>query len=263
MSTTRKIFLLIALLLVIVFGVVMFFALGSQGDKTNSVSNNNSTATPSGQCPALISPVDVTLVTSVLYPGQVRGGDYKPHGGFRLDNATTSNSVNVMAPLDAQITNGSRYLEQGELQYMFSFTTSCGLEYRFDHLKTLSAKLQVTAEKFPEAKVDDSRTTEVAGKVTVTAGEIVATAVGFEKSPDDINRPNVGFDFGLYDTRKENEASKNADWVAAHQEDGDQAIYAVCWLDWLPASDAVILKALPGTDGQSGKQSDYCETLAP
>ncbi len=236
----------------------MFFTLGDRGDNTNSISDNNSPTTPSSQCPALLTPVDVSLVTSVLYPGQIRGGDYKPHGGFRLDNATT-NLVEVTAPLDAKVIDGSRYIEQGEIQYMFSFEHSCGLKYRFDHLKILSAKLQAIADKLPEAKIDDSRTTEIKGKVSVTAGEIVATAVGFEKSPDDINRPNVGFDFGLYDTRQKNESSKDSAWVTAHQEDGDQAIYAVCWLDWLPTTDATVLRALPGTDGETGKESDYCK----
>lgn len=246
----------IALPLVIVFGVTAYFTLGSNRTSTDDTSGNK--LTKNQDCPALVTPVDVSHVISILYPGRVRGGDYKPHGGFRMDN-TANNFVDVKAPLDSQITTASRYLEMDELQYLFSFKTACGLEYRFDHLRTLSAKLQAIADKLPEAKIDDSRTTEVKGKIAVIAGEIVATAVGFEKSPDDINRPNVGFDFGLYDTRQRNEASKDSAWVAAHQEDGDQAIYGVCWLDWLPAADAVILKALPGGNSPSDKESDFCK----
>src|SRR5262245_7815446 len=47
---------------------------------------------PSGEpppCPSplvLDTPVDISLVTSVLYPGQPRGTAFKPHGGFRFDN---------------------------------------------------------------------------------------------------------------------------------------------------------------------------------
>ena len=141
---------------------------------------------------------------------------------------------------------------------MFEFENDCGLKYRLDHLKTLSAKLQAIANKLPEAKIDDSLTTEIKGNLSVTAGEIVATAVGFEKSPDDINRRNVGFDFGLYDTRQKNESANDPAWVTAHQEDGDQAIYGVCWIDWLPTFDATVLRALPRTDGKTGKESDYC-----
>lgn len=258
MSRTRKIFLFVALPLLIIFGVIAWRAVEGNNNRTKNISSSGTTATQSDGCSPLITPVDVSLVTSVLYPGQVRGGDYKPHGGFRLDNAT-NNLVSVRAPLEARVINASRYLEQDELQYLFSFKTDCGLEYRFDHLRTLSAKLQAVADRLPAAKVDDSRTTEITGNIIVTAGEVVATAVGFEKSPDDSSRPNVAFDFGLYDTRRKNEASEDAAWVASHQEDGDQAIYAVCWLDWLPASDAKTLKALSGADFQSGKTSDYCK----
>jgi hypothetical protein len=258
MSEAKKIFLFIIFPLLIILGIIAYYIFGSNGSKSDDSSSNGSEVTKNNECPALVTPIDVMSVTAVLYPGQVRGGDYKPHGGFRMDNAM-NNLVNVKAPLDAEVISASRYLEQGEVQYLFEFKTDCGLQFRFDHLQTLSTKLQAIAEKLPVAKVDDSRTTAVTGKISVTAGEIIATAVGIKKSLDASNRPNVGFDFGLYDTRQKNEASKNPKWVAAHQDDGDQAMYAVCWFDWLPASDAVILKALPGGDGQSGKMSDYCK----
>src|SRR5690348_2990501 len=37
----------------------------------------------------LKAPTDLSKVTAILYPGQTRGGNYKPHGGFRMD--TTAN----------------------------------------------------------------------------------------------------------------------------------------------------------------------------
>lgn len=258
MSRTRKIFLFVVLPLLIVFGVLMLSSLGGKVHETNDISGNESASTQNKDCPALVTPVDKALVSSVLYPGQVRGGDFKPHGGFRMSNID-NNLVKVKAPLDAKVTNGSRYIEMGEVQYMFDFKTDCGLEYRFDHLKTLSVKLQAAADKLPEAKVDDSQTSRIFN-VGVEAGELIATEVGFSKSPAGAPEgPNVSFDFGLYDKRQKNEASKDSAWVTAHKEEGDQAIYAVCWLDWLLTSDAAVLKSLPGGDGQSGKQSDYCK----
>src|SRR3989344_1279954 len=255
MSQTRKIFLFLALPLVIIFGVTAYFTLGSGDTSSDDTSENKLTK---NTCPALITPVDVSLVTSVLYPGQTRGGDYKPHGGFRLNN-TENNLVDVKAPLAAKVTRGSRYIEMNELQYMFDFKTDCGLEYRLDHLKTLSAKLKEAADKLPQAKVDNSQTTNIRG-VTVSSGEIIATAVGFEQSPPGAPiGPNVSFDFGLYDKRQKNASSKDPAWVSSHKEDGDQAIYAVCWLDWLSATDTAILKVLPGGDVTSGKTSDYCK----
>lgn len=264
MTRTRKIFLFVALPLVVLFiALALWLTRDNSSETTDSnatTANNPVSAIPKVDCDAIVlkTPTDISKVSSVLYPGQVRGGDYKPHGGFRLDSLQTV-EVTVVASLDASVSSASRYLESNEIQYLFEFKADCGLKYRFDHLKTLSAKLQAVVEQLPAAKVGDSRTTEIKEKVSVTAGEIVATAVGHENAPDGTSKLNISFDFGLYDTRQKNEASKDSAWVAAHQEDGEQAIYGVCWLDWLPTADATILKALPAADGQSGKTSDYCK----
>lgn len=196
------------------------------------------------------SPVDVSKATSILYPGQTRGGDYKPHGGFRFDGAT-NNLVNVTVPMDAQVVEGSRYIEQGETQYMFDFENACGIRYRFDHLHTLSPAFQDLADKLPAAKQDDSRTTKINPPVAVSAGQPIATAIGFPKTN------NAGVDWGVYDLRSANQASKDATWAADH--DTQLAHYAVCWFDMLSPGDAARVASLPAGDQQSGKTSDYCK----
>jgi hypothetical protein len=192
------------------------------------------------------TPVDVNLATSILYPGQYRGNDYKPHGGFRFDSSDNEDIV-VRVPIDSYINRGSRYLENGRLQYMFEFINSCGIMYRFDHLYVLSPKLIKAAEKFGEPKEGDSRTTNIE-PVPVEAGEVVATAVGVPG--------NVFVDWGVYDLRQRNKASEEPSWLQEHS--GDQAPYAVCWLDIIPAEDSMKVKSLPGADSSNGKQSDYC-----
>jgi hypothetical protein len=206
------------------------------------------------ECQPLRSPIDLSQVTSVLYPGQYRGGDYKAHGGFRLDGA--SNNVVVSAPLDAKLVGAGRYIEMGEVQYIFDFKTDCGLEYRFDHLLTLTPKLQTIIEKLPPAQEGNSKTHTVRPSVMVTAGEPIATAVGFTTGD---HGPNVSFDFGLYDRRTKNEASNDPAWAKLHTENRDQIFHGVCWLELLPAAETAQLKSLPGGDSQSGKQSDYCK----
>ncbi len=205
------------------------------------------------ECPdplVLETPVDLSAVTSMLYPGQTRGGDFKPHGGFRFDNAA-DNQVTVRAPLDATVVEGSRYIEQGETQYLFDFIVPCGIRYRFDHLLVLSPSFAALAERLPAARVDDSRTTRFDEPVTVTAGEIIATSVGFAQNT------NVFFDLGVYDLRTENEASRDATWVSQHAFDA--ARHAVCWFDWLSATDEAMVRGLPAGDSTSGLQSDYCQ----
>lgn len=255
MSTARKTFLFIALpLIVIALGV--FWIAGNHTKTESEVSNSTASQQAVAICDQILSPADLTKVTSVLYPGQVRGGDFKPHGGFRFDDAPT-NQITVTAPLAAKITQGSRYIEQGELQYMFDFDTGCGLTYRLDHLRVLSAKLQAAADSLPAAKVDDSRTSRISG-VSVAAGEIVATEVGLVVGHE-AGKPNVFFDLGVYDNRQANEASKDAVWAKKYADKKRLAYYAVCWLDLLPSDDAATLRALPPSNADTGNTSDYCK----
>jgi hypothetical protein len=198
------------------------------------------------------SPADISKATSILYPGQTRGGDYKSHGGFRFDGLKNGD-VTVRAPMGAKLVKGSRYVESGETQYFFVFINPCGIMYRLDHLLTLSEKFQSIADKLPQPKVDDSRTTNFDPMPSVEAGEVIATAVGFQKTS------NVGFDFGVNDLRAPNAASKNSSWAQRHEQTKEYDYYGICWFDLLPSADVSIVKSLPAGDGQSGKNSDYCK----
>ncbi|MDP2671495.1 MAG: hypothetical protein Q8P13_03515 [bacterium] len=208
---------------------------------------------PTCPSPVLKTPVALTKVTSILYPGQVRGGNYKPHGGFRFDTAKSS-SVSVSAAMDAVVVRGSRYLVNGEIQYTFDFIAPCGIMYRLGHLLVLDSKYQKIAASFPAAKEGDSRTENVNPQVEVNAGETIATAVGITKGG-----LNVFFDFGVYDLKTKNQASKDAAWAAKPEHDPELAQHALCWFDLLPSTDTSKVKSLPGADGTAGKTSDYCK----
>jgi Tfp pilus assembly protein PilV len=199
----------------------------------------------------LKAPADLSLVTGILYPGQTRGGNYKPHGGFRFDNQT-NNDITVTAPLTAQVVRGGRYLLEGELQYTFDFITPCGIMYRVGHFLKLPAKFQAMADQFPPAAEGDSRTNYVNPPVTIQAGEVLATAVGVTKDT------NVFFDWGVYDLRKRNTASQDATWASKYGKE-ELAPHALCWFDLLSTSDAARVKSLPPGDPTSGKDSDYCK----
>lgn len=187
------------------------------------------------------SPVDISLVTSILYPGQIRGNDYKAHGGFRFDESDNED-INIRSPVDGIIVRASRYIENNEVQYLFDIMGNCGVEHRFDHLRKLSPKLQQIADTLPPAKEDDSRTANVEN-VKVSAGELLATSVGLSN--------NVFVDWGVYDLNNKNKASENSQWEA--EFGNHQTSYAICWLELLPEN----IRDLPGS-GESGKTSDYC-----
>jgi len=211
--------------------------------------NENTFRDFNGVCPdplILETPVDLDLVTSILYPGQMRGGAFNPHGGFRFD--TSDNKISVKVPIDSHLVQGSRYIQNGEVQYLFEFISDCGILYRFDHLLVLSPKLEEAANALPEPVKDDSRTT-VLDPIEFVLGEEIGTEVGVPG--------NVFLDFGVYDLRQKNEASETS--ILIQQSIGDLASYGVCWLDLLPPEDSVIVKQFPGGDQEEGKKSEYCK----
>ena len=199
------------------------------------------------------SPLDTTKATAKLFPGQYRGGDYKPHGGFSFDTSRSSD-IQVVMPMNAKLTGMSRYIEGNEVQYLLSFETDCGIAFRFDHLYTLSPAFQRIANTLPVPKPDDSREKFISPAVSFKAGVVVATAIGHPATN------NIGMDFGVYDYRKPNDISKNATWAALHQKNKPLDWYGVCWFDMLPSADKVRTNALPSRDQKSKNISDYCKS---
>ncbi len=201
--------------------------------------------------PLLQPPANMAKVTSILYPGQTRGGNYKPHGGFRFDGVA-NDKISVTAPIDGYLIRGGRYLVNGELQYTFDVINNCGYMYRVGHLLKLTSTFQAIADKLPAAVEGDSRTTNVEPNVLVKKGEVLATSVGIT-----VGGTNTFFDFGVYDLRTKNEASKSTSYAAKYGAELEQ--HAVCWFDLLPKADSAKVKSLPAGDPTSGKNSDYCK----
>jgi len=212
-------------------------------------SSSSAGATPTSSCPTplLQTPVDLSKVTSILYPGQERGGNYKAHGGFGFDKAT-DNLVTVTIPLNGKVNRVVRYREMGEIQYLFEFDGDCGVSFRFDHLRKLTPKFEAIVNAFPIK--EDTRTDLVSPPVAVKVGEVIATEVGF------LN--NVSVDFGVYDMRQKNEVSKDPVWASAHSQYPADS-YGICWLNSLPQADSAVVNLLPGRDGKFEKKSDYCK----
>jgi len=202
-------------------------------------------------CPSPLiftTPVDLSRVTSILYPGQLRGGYYKPHGGFRFDRQGQSADW-LVAPINATIYQGVRALVVGrsspdEVEYMFDFINACGIMYRFGHLRTLSARLQQVAETLP-LPAEHSRTTLVAPGQIIAQGEVLATAITM----------GSGVDWGVFDLRSRNAASETSPWM---NRESSLDAYGICWFDTLVPSDAARVRSLPSADSVAGSMSDYC-----
>ncbi|HEX9804798.1 MAG TPA: hypothetical protein VGA67_03885 [Candidatus Dojkabacteria bacterium] len=199
------------------------------------------------------TPVDMSLVSGMLYPGQYRGTDYKPHGGFAFDNQS-NNSVIVTLPDDAILWRAVGYIEDERFQYLLDFITPCGIAYRFDHLLTLSPEVQSVMDTLP-APTESSMTHFINPPVEFKKGDILATEVGHPN--------NVAVDFGVYDLRERNEISLNdVEWAELHNDESEYAFFGICWLDYLEGNDKVVAKEelkARGAYGNEKRISDYCK----
>jgi len=123
------------------------FVLSSSANPTNQApwfyngTDWKSSGSPSAcASPLLQTPLDLSKVTSILYPGQIRGGDYKSHGSFRLDGAGQTNQVNVVSAITGPVVRGERDNANGVVQYAFEIISPCGVMTRLGHLLQLSPK---------------------------------------------------------------------------------------------------------------------------
>lgn len=64
-------------------------------------------------------------------------------------------------------------------------------------------------------------------------------------------------DFGFYDLRTANEASKNPVYAKEHKGEEEYSFNALCWLNNLTEPSKSTALSLPGGDSK-GKISDYC-----
>ncbi len=203
---------------------------------------------------------DFAKATSIAYPGQSRvgkfeglGGNYKAHGGIRFQD-NPDNNIRVVMPFNGSVVSATKDLVEGEYQYGFRIINACGVMISFGHLHDLTPELKAIADKLPDRPAGDSRATKIEPAVPFKRGDTVATVIGFT------NSKNVGFDYGVYDLRTNNEASKDEAYRAAHGgQPAETAFHGLCWLDNLNEADKAAAKRLPGTDQVAGKQSDYCK----
>lgn len=196
----------------------------------------------------LTTPVDITKLAGILYPGQVRGPEFKVHGAFRFKEGFAHDSV-VRVPFDAYVKRGHHFISNGEDQYAFEFQSPCGIAYHFGHLRVLSPKFAEIIANLPPPD-ENSQYASLLKPIKVTIGEVVATEVGYA------NDLNVFVDWGVRDLRQKNSVTLRSEW-SQFSDQLDQ--YAICWLDYIPPDDSETLRALHSTgDHEWGNKSDFC-----
>lgn len=219
---------------------------------------------PTGTPPACTFPIvpegallDFSKVLSVLQPGQVRGGSYKPHGGLRWSAfGTYTPDVKISVPFDGFVQGAWQYLSDGVYQFGVNIENSCGFMVRLGHLFVPSAQFAQILKKIPAAMEGDSRETYFASPIPIKRGDVIATQVG---NPNPVPEDAYGayIDFGLLDLRQVNPIlplgfSSNAAVYYAK--------YSVCWYqgEYLSVADREVVAKLPLANGDP--KSDYCSS---
>lgn len=212
------------------------------------------------ECPEPLrfdAPVDLDLVSGILYPGQIRGTDYKPHGGFRFDNQLT-NEVEVRAVIDGQLLKAAKYDDGYAVQKQIFYVNDCGIMVMHDHILELSPELEEALKDVPVGRNGDSRTTNIQQEIRIQKGDLIATKVGYEVFPGGKNDKNIFVDFGVYNLRETNGIEYDADFRQQHPNINEYGTYAVCWIDYLNPDEQDIIRSLPAS-GSEGAVSDYCK----
>jgi murein DD-endopeptidase MepM/ murein hydrolase activator NlpD len=202
---------------------------------------------------------DLSMVEGRLEPGQFRGGNYKPHGGFRMK----MNDVDILSPMSGYIVNVAAYREGAsdgasdtgvrEVQYMIDIQHPCGIQVRFDHLRVLSAPLQKVFDDKGVVVRDDSFTTMLQPPVPIQVGDVVATSIGHI-----VTSINPAFDMGVYDFRARQPSTRRFEEYMNMLPGGLWlGVYGTCFYDRFSPENAAAVRAIPLGGIESG--SDYCE----
>lgn len=203
------------------------------------------------------TPVNTAQVTSIGYPGQIRSYQrsygFKSSGSFRFD--TSDGRADVYVPFDAKLTRVAPAFRLGEYQYGFEFVAPCGIWYSFGHLRELTPKFKDIADSFPvitdnpDGSPPKVQFYDVNPSVPVTAGEKIATAVGYAQ------QNNFFIDFTVLDLRHTNGKKIRDEWKQ-YADSFDR--YGICWLENISEVDREYFRKLHNGNVESGTKSDYC-----
>lgn len=201
--------------------------------------------------------LDFSKVLSLIEPGQIRGGSYKPHGGLRWSSpGTYTPGVKISVPFDGVVVAAWQYLVGGIYQFGVNIENSCGIMVRLGHMRVPSTQFANILSALPAAAENDSREYQIDPPATVKAGDVIATDVGMP-SPAPTDSLGAYIDFGLLDLRHVNPILGTNYSTNAEPK---YSKYSLCWYqgNYLSPSDQSIAASLPIANGDP--KSDYCST---
>lgn len=200
--------------------------------------------------------LDFSKVVSIVQPGQIRGGSYKPHAGLRWSEfGGYVKGVTITAPFDGQISAAAHYISDGNYQFLLNIIHPCGIMLRLGHMLRPSDFVKSVLNSIPPAVENDSRESFIQS-VFIKRGEVIATEVGMPPPapPDSLG---TFIDLGVVNLN-----AKNPLLPANFSSNADKkySLYSVCWYedDYFSIEDRIKAQKLPFSNGDS--TSDYCKT---
>ncbi len=199
--------------------------------------------------------LDFSKVLSIVQPGQIRGGSYKPHAGLRWSEyGSYVKNVFITAPFDGEIVGASQYISEGNYQFLINIIHSCGVMLRLGHLLEPSEFMKNILKSIPPAVEMDSRESFLSG-VYIKKGQVIALEVGMPppSPPDSLG---TFMDLGIVDLRTKN---PKLDSNFKSNADIKYSLYSVCWYEgkYFSDEDSAKILSLPFSNGDS--TSDYCK----
>ena len=211
------------------------------------------------QCPSPLIPtgelLDFSKVLSIVQPGQIRGGSYKPHAGLRWSEfGGVVKGISIKAPFDGEVVAAAQYISEGNYQFTINIIHPCGIMLRLGHLLEPSDSIKKILSTIPPAIENDSRESFLSGTF-IKKDQLIASEVGMvpPASPDSLG---TFMDLGIVDLRKKNPA---LDSSFKSNADVKYSLYSVCWYEgnYFSDSDRARVLNLPFSNGDA--TSDYCK----
>jgi hypothetical protein len=199
--------------------------------------------------------LDFSKVLSIVQPGQIRGGSYKPHAGLRWSEfGGVVKGISIKAPFDGEVVTAAQYISEGNYQFTINIIHPCGIMLRLGHLLEPSDSIKKILSTIPPAIENDSRESFLSGTF-IKKDQLIASEVGMvpPASPDSLG---TFMDLGIVDLRKKNPA---LDSNFKSNADIKYALYSVCWYEGNYFSDSDRARVLNLPFSNRDATSDYCK----
>ena len=225
-----------------------------------------STGTPP-DCPSPLiddgALVDVSAVTSKLWPGQVRDGEYLVNGTFRWSGPDEPfpDGVTITMPFDGYITGAWQFLKAGSYLFGLNIVHPCGLMVRLSKMHDPSPEVKAAVlDAMGEAREKDSRETFYNPGIWLPKGTVLATSVGVPPPNEQTDVVGAQLDVAVLDLRAPNpQIPTDFDFEQWAGSAAPQYVFfQVCAYqgDYFAAGDQALIAAIPLGGGTP--ESDTC-----